>query len=64
MAADLRVPLAVVIGSEGHGLRRTVKEECDMLVNLPMRGSVNSLNASVATGIIIFEIMRQRMSKF
>lgn len=60
---DLRGPLAVVIGSEGHGLRRTVKEECDMLVNLPMKGRVNSLNASVATGIIIFEIMRQRIRK-
>jgi len=60
---DLRGPLAVVIGSEGQGLRRTVKEDCNMLVNLPMKGRVNSLNASVATGIIIFEIMRQRMSK-
>lgn len=59
---DLRGPLAIVIGSEGHGLRRTVKEECDMLVNLPMQGRVNSLNASVAAGIIIFEIMRQRWS--
>jgi len=61
--ADLTGPLAVVIGSEGHGLRRTVKEECDMLVHISMKGRVNSLNASVATGIIIFEIMRQRMSK-
>ncbi|PKL50855.1 MAG: 23S rRNA (guanosine(2251)-2'-O)-methyltransferase RlmB [Nitrospira bacterium HGW-Nitrospira-1] len=61
--ADLSGPLAVVIGSEGHGLRRTVKEECDMLVSLPMKGMVNSLNASVATGIIIFEIMRQRMRR-
>ncbi len=60
---DLAVPLALVIGSEGSGLRRTVKESCDMLVSLPMRGRVNSLNASVATGIIIFEIMRQRESK-
>jgi 23S rRNA (guanosine2251-2'-O)-methyltransferase len=60
---DLRGPVTVVIGSEGHGLRRTVKEECDVLVSLPMRGRVNSLNASVAAGIIIFEIMRQRMSK-
>lgn len=57
---DLRVPLAVVIGSEGRGLRRTVKEGCDLLANLPMRGMVNSLNASVASGIIIFEVMRQR----
>ncbi len=63
-AADLKRPLAVVIGSEGHGLRKTVKEECDLLVNLPMKGKVNSLNASVATGIIIFEIMRQRMSNW
>lgn len=61
--ADLTGPLAVVIGSEGHGLRKTVKEECDILVNLPMKGRVNSLNASVATGIVIFEIMRRRMSK-
>ena len=60
--ADLKGPLALVIGSEGHGLRRTVKEECDMLVNLPMKGRVNSLNASVATGVVIFEIMRQRTS--
>ena len=60
--ADLKGPLTLVIGSEGHGLRKTVKEECDGLVNLPMKGKVNSLNASVATGIIIFEIMRQRMS--
>jgi 23S rRNA (guanosine2251-2'-O)-methyltransferase len=57
---DLRVPLAVVIGSEGRGLRRTVKEGCDLLASLPMRGMVNSLNASVASGIIIFEAMRQR----
>ena len=59
--ADLKGPLAVVIGSEGHGLRKTVKEDCDVLVNLPMKGRVNSLNASVASGIVIFEIMRQRM---
>lgn len=60
---DLTVPLAVVIGSEGKGLRKTVKEDCDMLVSLPMKGKVNSLNASVATGVIIFEIMRQRLNK-
>lgn len=58
---DLRSPLAFVLGSEGKGLRKTVKEDCDMLVNLPMKGMVNSLNVSVATGIVIFEIMRQRM---
>jgi 23S rRNA (guanosine2251-2'-O)-methyltransferase len=44
-------------------LRKTVKEDCDMLVKLPMKGRVNSLNASVATGIIIFEIMRQRTGR-
>jgi 23S rRNA (guanosine2251-2'-O)-methyltransferase len=61
--ADLTVPLALVMGSEGEGMRKTVREQCDLLVRLPMRGKVNSLNVSVATGIIIFEIMRQRMSK-
>ena len=60
---DLTVPLALVMGSEGGGMRKTVREQCDLLVRLPMRGKVNSLNVSVATGIIIFEIMRQRMSK-
>jgi len=60
---DLSVPLALVMGSEGGGMRKTVREQCDLLVRLPMRGKVNSLNVSVATGIIIFEIMRQRMSK-
>jgi 23S rRNA (guanosine2251-2'-O)-methyltransferase len=61
--ADLAGPVALVVGSEGAGMRRTVKEHCDLIVRLPMQGKVNSLNASVATGIIIFEIMRQRMSK-
>lgn len=55
------VPIAVVIGSEGKGMRRTVRDDCDHIVSLPMKGMVNSLNASVACGIIIFEIMRQRM---
>ncbi|MBI5639243.1 MAG: 23S rRNA (guanosine(2251)-2'-O)-methyltransferase RlmB [Nitrospirae bacterium] len=59
---DLDMPLALVIGSEGRGLRKTVKEDCDILVSIPMRGMVNSLNASVATGVLIFEIMRQRRS--
>ena len=61
--ADLTGPLSLVMGSEGEGMRKTVREQCDLLVRLPMRGKVNSLNVSVATGIIIFEIMRQRMSK-
>lgn len=58
---DMKVPLAVVIGSEGEGLRRTVREMCDFTVNLPMRGTVNSLNVSVATGILAYEVMRQRL---
>jgi 23S rRNA (guanosine2251-2'-O)-methyltransferase len=63
---DLRIPLALVIGSEGKGLRKTVKENCDILVSLPMKGRINSLNASVAVGILTFEILRQRArrSKF
>jgi 23S rRNA (guanosine2251-2'-O)-methyltransferase len=57
---DLRSPVAIVIGSEGKGLRKTVREGCDLLASLPMKGMVNSLNASVAAGIMIFEVMRQR----
>ena len=60
---DFMVPVALVVGSEAEGMRRTVKEHCDYIIKLPMQGKVNSLNASVATGIIIFEIMRQRMQK-
>ncbi|MGC2063425.1 MAG: 23S rRNA (guanosine(2251)-2'-O)-methyltransferase RlmB, partial [Thermodesulfovibrionales bacterium] len=60
---DLSVPIALVIGSEGRGLRRTVGEDCDIIVSLPMQGMVNSLNASVAAGVILFEIMRQRIGK-
>lgn len=61
--ADLKVPLAVVVGSEGKGMRRTVKENCDLLVSLPMKGKINSLNVSVAAGIMFFEILRQRVMK-
>ncbi len=60
---DLRVPLAVVIGSEGKGLRKTVKEDCDMLAGLPMKGKVSSLNVSVAAAVMIYEIIHQRMRK-
>ncbi|MGN0521255.1 MAG: 23S rRNA (guanosine(2251)-2'-O)-methyltransferase RlmB [Eubacterium sp.] len=52
---------ALVIGSEGNGVGRLVKEKCDVTVSLPMRGKVNSLNASVAAGIIMYEIARQRL---
>ena len=56
------MPVALVIGSEGLGLARLVKERCDEVVRLPMRGTINSLNASVTTGIILFEVLRQRFA--
>jgi 23S rRNA (guanosine2251-2'-O)-methyltransferase len=57
---DVDSPLALVVGSEGHGISRMVSEECDYLVRLPMRGQVGSLNASVAAGIVLYEIGRRR----
>lgn len=54
------IPIALVIGSEGYGLRRTVKDMCDYIISLPMKGQVNSLNASVAAGILAYEVLRQR----
>ncbi|NLV91594.1 MAG: 23S rRNA (guanosine(2251)-2'-O)-methyltransferase RlmB [Firmicutes bacterium] len=58
--ADLTGPLALVIGSEGRGIRRLIADKCDFLVRLPMYGQVNSLNASVAAGILLYEAVRQR----
>ena len=52
--------LALIMGAEGKGMRRLTREHCDYLVNLPMRGAVSSLNVSVATGVCLFEIQRQR----
>jgi 23S rRNA (guanosine2251-2'-O)-methyltransferase len=57
---DLTLPTAIVVGAEGSGLRRLVRERCDWLVSIPMRGHVDSLNVSVATGIVLFEGVRQR----
>lgn len=58
---DLTLPLSLVIGSEGKGLRKTVKEKCDIIISLPMRGRINSLNVSVAAGVLTFEILRKRL---
>ena len=59
--ADLRGPLALVVGSEGFGVSRLVRETCDGALSLPMLGRVNSLNASVAAGILLYAAVRQRM---
>ena len=58
--ADLKGPLAIVMGSEGAGLRRLTREACDFTVRLPMLGVVESLNVSVATGVVLYEARRQR----
>lgn len=58
--ANLTGPRVIVMGAEGDGLRRLTKETCDELVKIPMLGSVSSLNVSVATGVVLFEVVRQR----
>lgn len=57
---DLTVPLAIVIGNEHHGISRLVREKCDFAARLPMYGEIESLNASVAAGVIMYEVVRQR----
>jgi len=57
---NLKGPMAIVIGSEGFGMSRLVKENCDFLVKIPMKGKITSLNASVSAGIIIYEALKQR----
>ena len=61
--ASLKGPLALVIGGEGRGLGRLVKEHCDFLVRIPMQGHVNSLNASVACSLVLYEAVRQRLQQ-
>jgi 23S rRNA (guanosine2251-2'-O)-methyltransferase len=58
--ADLRGPLAFVMGGEGQGMRRLTRDHCDLIVSLPMRGTVESLNVAVAAGICLYECQRQR----
>ena len=58
---NLTGPIGLVIGNEGEGVSRLVKEKCDMIASIPMKGDIDSLNASVATGVLAYEIVRQRM---
>lgn len=58
---DLKGPIGLVIGNEGEGVGRLVKEKCDMVAAIPMKGNIDSLNASVAAGVLAYEIVRQRL---
>ncbi len=60
---DLTLPTAIVVGAEGTGLRRLVRERCEVLAAIPMGGHVDSLNVSVATGVVLFEAARQRRER-
>jgi 23S rRNA (guanosine2251-2'-O)-methyltransferase len=62
-AVDLTLPTAIVLGAEGSGLRRLVRERCDLTVSIPMAGRVSSLNVSVAAGVVLFEAARQRRAR-
>ena len=59
---NLKGPIGLVIGSEGDGVGRLVKEKCDMVAAIPVKGEIDSLNASVAAGVLAYEIVRQRLS--
>ena len=61
--ADFNMPICLVLGNEGEGLRRLVKEKCDLLVHLPLYGHVPSLNVSVAAGVLLYEVIRQRIKQ-
>lgn len=59
---DLKGPIGMVVGNEGEGVGRLVKEKCDFIASIPMKGDIDSLNASVAAGVLAYEIVRQRLS--
>jgi 23S rRNA (guanosine2251-2'-O)-methyltransferase len=58
---QLKTPMALIMGAEGGGMRRLTKEHCDELIAIPMQGETSSLNVSVATGVCLFEVLRQRL---
>ena len=60
--ADLKGPAAIVIGSEGDGMSRLVRQSCDVTVSIPMKGNITSLNASNAASILLYEAVRQRIN--
>ena len=62
-SANYTVPLCIVLGNEGSGIRRLVKQKCDYLVHLPMLGQISSLNVSVTAGVLLYEVLRQRGTK-
>ena len=59
---NLKGPIGLVIGNEGEGVSRLVKEACDFTASIPMKGDIDSLNASVAAGVLAYEIVRQRLA--
>ena len=58
---DLKGSVALIVGNEGNGMGRLIREKCDFVLSLPMRGEIDSLNASVAAGIVMYEVSRQRL---
>lgn len=60
---DLKGAVGLVIGNEGNGVSKLVREKCDFIASIPMQGNIDSLNASVAAGVLAYEIVRQRMGK-
>jgi 23S rRNA (guanosine2251-2'-O)-methyltransferase len=61
--ADLTGPLAIVVGSEGKGITKKIRDNCDFFVRIPMVGEINSLNASVAAAVLMYEALRQRTGR-